>query len=144
MHVDADAQIEKTVFTHTSGVLSDPADIGAQILATWIERLPLHKEVLAEVVRPRYGLQHLPLALIVSDFVSQTSMRVYTRHWSEHPLIGQFYLDGDVNLVAAVVLFVSDLCQGGRPDPDMCPQLQRFWHRSTKREVCWRSFRGSM
>ena len=106
MNVDPDAQMEKTVFTHTSGVLSDPADIGAQFLATWIERLPMHKEVLAEVVRPCYGLQHLPLALIVSDFVSQTFMRLYTRHWSEHPLIGQFHLDGDVNLAAAIVLFV--------------------------------------
>ena len=92
---------------------------------------------------------HLPLALIVSDFVSQTFMRLYTRHWSEHPLIGQFHLDGDVNLAAAIVLFVHPehfvelppevtLCQGGRLAPDMCPQLQRFWHRSTKRIVCWR------
>ena len=73
------------------------------------DRLRLHQVVLAVVfrklVRPRHGL-HLPLALLVSDFVSQRLMRRYKRHWSEHPLVGQFHVDGDVNLVSAAVLFV--------------------------------------
>ena len=57
-------------------------------------------------MRPRHGLQPFPLALILSDPVSQRFMRRYKRHWSEHPLIGQLHVDGDANLEAAVVLFV--------------------------------------
>ena len=122
------------------------------------DRLRLHQGVLAVVfrklVRPRHGL-HLPLALLVSDFVSQGLMRRYKRHWSEHPLVGQFHVDGDVNLVSAAVLFVRPenfvelplevtLVRDWRPDPDTCPQLGLCSHRSTKRRLLGRSIGASM